>query len=324
MKLRFRKKGIIYILIILILGFSINIDKKQNKKQGIIMGGSYLERVCEEIDMKVENSDSGYDLEKYFRPSNLPILNTKPYTLFEETYGKKTSDIKLPNELFTKPKDTIINYFSVLREAANPTSKNRTGCGTLGYAKEPYPVAYNFLSSDYQNKITYNQYLKSFENMLHINLIKLKQVQTDKEHPDSLKYFVEIEVIEGSDEPKGYFSYYYGFIYLDKGNNLYKISDIKYYSENYLCAPYHGWSYNAEYIIDIEYGEWCSLVKEKIKTETYGYEKRIYFMGNDGYEYYVLFFELTNGTEIKISDYRKDENGVWREVDIDTKKCLKK
>lgn len=141
MKVGFRNKGIIYILIILILGFSTNIDKKQKDKLDVIMGGTYIENVCEESDIKVENDESGYDLEKYFRPSNLPILNTKPYTLFEETYGKKPSDIKLPSELFIKPEDTIINYFSVLREAANPTPKNRTGCGTLGYAKEPYPVA---------------------------------------------------------------------------------------------------------------------------------------------------------------------------------------
>ncbi len=77
-------------------------------------------------------------------------------------------------------------------QAANPQKGKKAGCGALGYQGAPYPVAYNFLSSEYQKKLNYNQYLKSFENILHINLIKLKRIAEDEKHPNSMKYFVEI------------------------------------------------------------------------------------------------------------------------------------
>ena len=57
--------------------------------------------------------------------------------------------------------------------AANWVEGKEAGCGTIGNAKSPYPVAYNFLTDAYQEKLPYDQYLKLFENILHINLIKL-------------------------------------------------------------------------------------------------------------------------------------------------------
>ncbi len=82
----------------------------------------------------------------------------------------------MPDILFKTPEYSIINYFSILREAANPEKGKFAGCGTLGQAKLPYPVAYDFLSADYQKKLSYEQYLKTFENILHINLLKLIEV----------------------------------------------------------------------------------------------------------------------------------------------------
>lgn len=305
------KKKFIYIIGVLltisVIGFTIynRFETKTN-----IMGGKYIEISCEEKDLETLRQDNSIDLEKYFRPSNLPILNNKTYDLEN-----------LPKDLYESPENAIINYYSILREAANPTDKTNTGCGTIGYVKEPYPIAYKFLTSDYQNQLSYNNYLQSFENILHLNLIKLKEIKTDEEHPNSLKYFVEIEAIEGSKKPMGYFGYYYGFIYLDKVEGGYKINDMEYYGENYLCTPYHGWIHDAKSFVKIQYGDWCNLIKGEVKVETNGYVKNIYFDGTDGNKYRVEFFTLTNGDDIKISDFKKD-NGKWIPINIDTKKYL--
>jgi hypothetical protein len=243
----------------------------------MVMGGQ-LHRQITKSD-KNKTVTEVIDVEKYFRPSKLPILNIRDFRsdFFNAFWGKEPSKIVIPDYLLKTPNDTIINYFSVLREAANPKKGIRTGCGTLGNARIPYPIAYNFLSPTYQEKLTYNQYLKSFENILHINLLKLQKVPTDEEHQDSIRYFVEIETIEGSEKDAAYFAYYYGYVYILKKGNQCRISDLQFYGENYLCAPYHGWDYMAEAVVDIKYGNWCSLVKERYPTQQEGYVKRIYF-----------------------------------------------
>ena len=35
------------------------------------------------------------------------------------------------------------------------------GCGTIGDSKNPYPIAYNFFTSEYQQKVDYHQYIES-------------------------------------------------------------------------------------------------------------------------------------------------------------------
>ena len=274
-------------------------------------------------DIKIDNEEDTYSLERFFRPSNMPILNTKRNILNIDDYGKNPSDINLNKELLKTPKDTLVNYFSVLREAANPLDNTKTGCGSLGDTRGPYPFAYNFLSKSYKYKVSYEEYLKSFENQLHINLIKLNEVAPDKNRPNDIKYFVEIEVIEGTDKSKGIFAYYYGYIYLEKDDDVYKIKDMMYIPENYLCAPYHGWSWDAKSFVEIEYGDWCSLVDGDVIIKEDGYERKAYFKDKSKNEYYVLFYELTNGVDIKIADYKKDKNGKWQVVYIDPQKCLK-
>jgi hypothetical protein len=196
------------------------------------------------------------------------------------------------------------------------------GCGTIGNAKLPYKVSYNFLSSSYQERLSYDQFLKKFENILHINLIKLKKVPVYEEHSNNIRYFVEIETIEGSDKGVAYFAYYYGFIDIICENGKYKISDSVLYPENYLCAPYHGWAYMAESVVDIKYGEWCLFVKERYKTQQDEYIKLIFFKGTDGHDYAIEFYQLTNGTDIEISQYIKSENENWRLLLLDADECL--
>lgn len=316
------KKRLTRLLTIILISSILVINGEENKLDSLILGGSYLEEPKIEEDIRVENENNIYSLERFFRPSNMTILNTKRNILSINDYDKSSSNIKINKELLKNPKDTIINYFSILRESANPLYNNQTGCGTLGDARDPYTLAYNFLSKSYKEKVPYKEYFMSFENQLHINLIKLNEVPPDKNRPNDIKYFVELEVIEGTDKPKGVFAYYYGYIYLEKEDDVYKIKDMMYAPENYLCAPYHGWSWDAKSLVEIEYGGWCSLVDGEVTVKDDGYERKVYFKDKDNNEYYVLFYQLTNGVDIKIADYKKNKDGKWELIYIDTKKCL--
>lgn len=320
-----KKMVFIFLIILITIFVLLQLYHKNLYDIQMVMGGKFYLQVIEEEENKIINEK--IDVEKYFRPSKLPVLNDRNLNMgFSNYYGKEHNEIILPENLFETPEDTIVNYFSVLREAANPQEGKWTGCGTLGKAKLPYPMAYNFLSSEYQEKLSYNNYLKTFENILHINLIKFKEVPLYKEYSNKARYFVEIETIEGSGAVKdvAYFAYYYGYLDIVKEENKYKISDIEFYGENYLCAPYHGWNYDAESVVNVKYGYWCSLVKEIYQVKQIGFIKNIYFKGTDGNDYLIQFYQLTNDTDIEIAQYMKSEGGDWKLIQIDTEKCLDK
>jgi hypothetical protein len=266
----------------------------------------------------------GPDVEKYYRPSDLRVLNNRyTYGFFKEYFEKTASEITLPNYLFKTPEDTLINYFSILREAANPQKDKLIGCGTIGNANLPYPIAYDFLSSDYRKELSYEQYLNTFQNILHISLIKYREMPIYDNPSGIVRYFVEIETIEGSDKNVGYFAYYYGFVDLSKEDGLYKISKLKFTGENYLCAPYHGWSYDAELNVQVRYGGWCSLIMELYPTIQNGYVKHIFFKGTDGNDYMIEFYQLTNDTDIEIAQYRKGSGVDWELIKLNPEDCIK-
>lgn len=259
--------------------------------------------------------------EQYFRPSSLPALNDKNFNpdFFDKYSNEDYNKIVLPNWLFISPEATIINYFSILREAENISTG---GCGTIGLVKLPYPIAYNFFTSGYRNKVDYKSYINSFKDIGHINLIKLNNITDENTPKGTYKYFIEIETIEPSVNGNTSFAYYYGFVSIEKENEKYKISDIDLRGEDFLCAAYHGWRHNAELYVDTVYGSWCNLLKKRYPTEQKGYVKNIYITGNDGHEYKFQFFQLTNGTDIEVHQFVKDNNNQWKPITIDVDKCI--
>lgn len=270
-----------------------------------------------------DSNDTRIDVEKYFRPSNEPVLNTGNYNELFSNYPQKGDFIIIPRDYVNSPENTVLNYFGILREAANPEEGKYIGCGTIGYATIPYPFAYNFLSSEYKKKLSYEQYLDKFKNILHINLIKYKKVPVYDNKENIIRYFVEIEAIEGTNKQMGVFAYYYGFVDLIEENGEFKINNMQFYGENYLCAPYHGWSYDAEAVVQIEYSGWCSLVEETLPTVQKDYVKYICFKGTDRYYYCIVFFQLTNDNDIIIAQFRMDANGEWELIQINPEDCIK-
>ena len=191
----------------------------------------------------------------------------------------------------------------------------------MGDGNRPYPIAYNFFDYEYKKKVSFNTYKDSFSNMFHISLIKYKEVPSDNEN---LKYFYEIEVIQALENNIASFTYYYGFIDLGKSGDGFKILDISITPENYLCAPYHGWVYDGASKVEIEYGNWCKLIKKMGKTEVDGYVKNIYFLGNDNKNYKIQFYTLTNDYDIEVAQYVQNSNGKWEYIKLNPEDCLKK
>jgi hypothetical protein len=264
------------------------------------------------------------DTEKYFRPSKLPILNNRiiGHDFLHEHQSKDPTSVKIPEDFYKSPEDTIINYFSFLRDAANLIKGKIAGCGTVGSWKLPFPIGYTFFTADYKKRISYEQYLKSFDGIGHTNLIKLKKLPPDLLYPKHDKYFIELETIEGSDKGISYFAYYYGYIYIQKQNDNYLISDMMLYGEDFLCAPYHGWYHDAEANVSIRYGNWCKMIEKQYPTKQIDYVKKIYFMGTDGYDYLIEFMHLTNDTDVEVSQYKKSSEGNWNVVYLKPEKCV--
>jgi len=303
----------------------VNWKSNQNstKKVTLVMGALYEPQ---DFGQPVERNQISLirtrDTEKYFRPSCLPIKNTlvKNYQFFDTYYEKNYNEIKLPAQLNRTPDETILNYFSILREAANLTPNQLGGCGTVGEAKSPFPIAYNFFTQDYYKRVSYDDYLQSFNGIGHLNLIKMNRLPDESSF---IPYFIELETIEGSSKGITYFAYYYGYIQLKKVQNLYKIDQMKLYGEDFLCAAYHLWQHDAEAVVGIMYGQWCKLIKQQMPTKQDGYVKTIDYIGTDGADYRFIFYQLTNDTDVLISQYKKDADGIWQSSRIDPYKCIK-
>lgn len=309
-----------FLIIYIVIPIFLN-DYEPKATVGLIMGGSYTQQ---DFEIEGELAVDQESIEKYFRPSDLPVLNDRfTWNFFNDYNDKKVSEITLPDYLLSSPEETILNYFSVLREAANRQEGKMAGCGSIGFEAAPYPVAYNFLSRSYQEKLPYEKFLNSFENILHTNLIKYREVPVYDNPSGIVRYFFEIETIEGSEKDATYFAYYYGFADMTNEAGLYKISNLDLHGENYLCAPMHGWSYDAKGLVEIPYGGWCNLVKKIYPEIENGYVKHIYFEGTDGYDYMIEFFHLTNDNDIEIAQYRKNSAGDWELIKLDPNDCLK-
>ncbi|MDU4938966.1 MAG: hypothetical protein E6X34_10970 [Clostridium sp.] len=313
-----KNKIFIFIAIIFIIILVFGHHGWRYKQIKLIAGGVLFQN--EEFKQQDKEIINTTDYEKYFRPSKLPILNTSSEVeVLLNEYGGSDKKIVIPDNYLITPNNTIINYFSVLREAANVEMDKGAGCGTIGRWREPYRIAYEFFTKEYKEKVSYKAYEKSFLNILHINLIKFRIVNNTE---NEMKYFFEIETIQGSKENVANFVYYYGFIKLSNEDGVFKIKDISISPEEYLCAPYHGWSYDGKSKVEIEYGGWCKLVKEIYEVSTEGYVKNIYFKGTDNKDYRIEFYILTNDYDIEVSQYVK-ENGKWKSIKLDPDKCLK-
>jgi hypothetical protein len=312
-------------LIAIAISCTIIIHVKQDKTT-IVMGA-----VLNKVELHKEEGGKETDLtteernERFFRPSRLPALNLRNEgeELLNKYYHISDKYMELPKEIFKSPWETVLNYYSVLREASYVEEGKLGGCGTIGWSGIPYPIAYSFLSKEYREKTSLKEYTESFKGISHINLVKMRNITVKTSTNSELRYFIELEVLKPSESGDTYFGYYYGYVSLMTEDGLYKITNIELNGEDFLCAPYHGWRYYAEMYVDTVYGGWCKLMEKRMPTIQEGYVKNIDIKGADGKEYRFQFIQLTNGVDIEVGQYVKNSNNKWQSIKIDPEKCLK-
>nr|WP_255726551.1 hypothetical protein [Sporosarcina sp. ACRSM] len=288
------------------------------------MGAKMQKQQRSQLEHKeAKDSSLQIEVEQFFRPSCGSILNRRIFDYrFFDPYDQKTYDeINLPSNLLDKPENTILNYFSILREAENLTSQLFGGCGTVGNAMDPYPIAYNFFTKAYHQKMPYSSYLSSFEGIGHTNLIKLYKLPNPN-NVQPLQFFIELETINGTATGVSSFQYHYGTVSVVKEEGLYKIDAITLTGEDFLCAAYHGWRQKGEDVVDIEYGGWCKLIKKRLPTKKEGYVKTIDVIGTDGNDYRFIFIQLTNDTDELVTQLVKRKQGQWEMSHLDPTDCI--
>ena len=259
-----------------------------------------------------------FDPERFQRPSSQPALQN-PYSFsdFDRSWGKSKIS---PNDLHT-PEDVILAYYGILREAANMADYSG-GCGTIGNATLPYPYAYELLASDSKKKISPDRFKASFQGIGHLTLLKLLPAYTPPGTPDNVRYhMIEVEAITGATGKEtneaisgSHFAYYYGIVTTQKENAVWRIKAIDYFPEDFLCAPYHGWDFDATYLVPIIYQNWYHMIDTVGKVDKNGSNISVYTSGG-GKQYRFDFVRLSNGEDVLLHEmiYR---DGKWVETNL--------
>lgn len=307
--------------VIIIGGVIIGNHIEEKKSEDSLMGGyfnkeglfNHEEESVGDSSFEVMNFTTE-EYQRFFRPSQSKVLvNTFYYGMFEEK--------ELPS--FTKPTDAIYAFFGVLRDAAY--MKDYTiGCGTIGDSIAPYPVAYQLLTKEKQEKMSYEQFLASFNGIGHIDMLHLVELPTwvtTSEKREQLYYMVEVEAIQGRankgdmETAQGFFGYYYGIIGVKKeGMNGYRLDEIYFAPENWLCAPFHGWHYDAPSMIEIVFDTQMTITNVKTLS-TDGGEIYQYDTTMNGKHYQLFFVRLANGYDILVNQYEVTKDGK-KEVNL--------
>lgn len=82
-------------------------------------------------------------------------------------------------------------------------------------------------------------------------------------------------------------------------------------------------SQKLDFLAAFPYSQWCKLIKQQMPTKQDGYVKTIDYIGTDGADYRFIFYQLTNDTDVLISQYKKTIDGTSQSIKIDPYKCLK-
>lgn len=260
------------------------------------------------------------DNERYRRPSKqLPIPNEFTF----ENFFTDNTEPPLITATFHDPEDVVKAFFGILKNASN-MGDHMGGCGTIGDAMWPYSYAYELYTPEIREDMSLDQFKNSFQGIGHINLLKLYPVPSPPNTPANIQYFMfEIEVITGPTEKDemlytqggSYFAYYYGLITVEYDEEYgWKIKSIHYLPEDFLCAPDHGWSYSAEYLVPIIYEDWYHLIDKIDSMSQNGDMVSVFASGKDD-RYRFDFIRLTNGYDILLHE-NIFKDGKWQETNI--------
>ncbi|MBE6035961.1 MAG: hypothetical protein E7222_14875 [Clostridiales bacterium] len=310
--------GVIFLLGIAVLILPLVKEKWHGSLP--VMGGEVHSLAADSFTAIGNESQSQDDNQRFQRPSNQLVPKNKfSFKDFEKDNDKPP----LITAVFSNPEDSVRAYFGILRDASNMKGY-LGGCGTIGNSLQPYSYAYELYSSDTRKQMSLSDFVDSFTGIGHINLLKLYPAYSPSGTPDNLKYYMfEIETITGPSEKDkksykrggSYFAYYYGLITTEYNtNDGWKIKSIDYLPEDFLCAPYHGWAYAADYVVPIVYHDWYQLVDTVDSVEQNEDMINVLASGAAG-QYRFDFVRLTNGYDILLHEYVW-KNNQWEEINI--------
>ena len=258
-----------------------------------------------------EEDDS---LWRFIRPSC-----EAPYPL-PYTYKGLTASGALP--VFTEARHVVEAYFALVADAANVQGTS-AGCGSIGMGLLPYPYAYSLLTPDAQLAQSEEEFIASFYPIGRITLLKLREAYTPPNTPEDIGYFfVEVESIAGMsvEAPPALrgttpFVYHMGLIttqYIEDRGWL--IKHIAYTPEDFLCAPYHGWDFDARASVAIIYQDYFHLI-DKIDTVQRKGDTITVTASSPFEDYRFVFVRLANGYDLLLEEYQKQQ-GEWVSVNL--------
>lgn len=326
MIIKLNKKVLFIILVVLIVGIiaTVSLLHFTDSSQNIVAGGTIhpaLDAIVNSIP--VSNQQDADGSERFQRPSKEQPF-TAPYSF--DDFKKEDERPPLITKKSESPEDLLLAYYGILRNASNMSGYSG-GCGTIGEVNLPYPYAYELLTTEKQKEISLTKFIDSFRGIGYITLLKIVPAYISPLTPSNIEYYmVEIEVITGAkvNNNGGYnqgsfFAYYYGLVTVKKTpKNGWKINNIDYIPEDFLCAPMHGWFYDSDMVVQIVYGNNLKIIEQIDKTEKEGNMIYIYASGY-GKQYRFDFIRLTNGYDILLHE-NVLENGQWKETSLLTDK----
>lgn len=285
--------------------------------------GAFIHTPKEDSSSSVSSSlkKESNDLERFQRPSKQSGLPLK-YTFREAKNPPPYIPEGYP-KLYDSPTDLIHAYYSILKDASNMINYTGT-CGTVGDADIPYPYAYTLLSQNTKQKVSLEEFKKSFTGIGHMTLLKLHPAYHSSKTPENIQsYMVEIEVITGKplkdpssqEENISYFAYYYGLITTEHSTSEgWKITSIHYIPEDFLCAPYHLWDWHSEAFVQIVYGDWYKLIDRIDHINIKDSYVSIYASNKEN-QYRFDFVRLVNGKDVLLHEYIRIDK-KWKSVHL--------
>ena len=312
-----RSRTLLWGLFLIYLSFPLmrTIVFEQGEKEKFQMGGTIHAARHAKVDAQTVSAIAIDGSTRFERPSARPSL-VNPYT-FPDFENKITTP-------FSQSREVVLAYWGILKDASNMLGFSG-GCGTIGYAEQPYPYAYELLTPEAQKRMPLNDFVDSFSGYGRILLLQLYPVSTPSDTPpDTAYYIVETESVTGHPEitdldlwePGGsLFAYHYGLITVKKQPiEGWKIDQLDFIPEGFLCAPFHGWAYDAVSVVDIACGNNLGIVKKIEKVEIEDAQVTVFASGPGG-RFRFDFLRLTNGCDILLRQYIF-RDGAWTEENL--------
>lgn len=143
-------------------------------------------------------------------------------------------------KVITSPEMVVRAYYDALYYASNPAAP--AGFGTISSGLTPYPVAYRYLSKEWQSRVSYDQFLEDWKGTLHVELRKLLPAGTVSAGGELLpRYFVETQNTELVDSPpRTVIAYYAGFVTVKKEGLSWKLYSADLAPEDLVSIPLGG------------------------------------------------------------------------------------